>query len=173
MNTFFNSQTYLQIIKGRGNSAVDICRMKVPRIVVYVIFSFVVAAALCYFFGSGGLLDYRRLLTYRASLQDNIDDLERINRELLTEVQALGSDPERLTLQARELGYFQEGERVIRISADTARKSTYTVGKVLRRKAKQPRADWPFRATGLGLPVLLALVSVSVRRRKNRETGNR
>ena len=147
--------------------------MKVPRIVVYTILSFVVAAALYYFFGGGGLQEYRRLLNYRTTLQDNINDLERINGELLTEVQALGSDPERLTLQARELGYFREGERVIRISDNTGRRSAYTVGKVLRRKVKQPRADWPFRATGLGLPVLLVVVSVSVRRRKNRETGNR
>ena len=147
--------------------------MKVPRIVAYIIFSFIVAAALYFFFGRGGLLEYRRLATYGGSLQDNLGDLERINSELLSEVQALGSDAERLTLQARELGYFREGERVIRISDDSRRNSTYTVGKVLRRKAKQPRADWPFRVTGLGLPVLLVLVSVSVRRRKNRETGNR
>jgi cell division protein FtsB len=147
--------------------------MKVARIVVYIIFSFIVAAALFYFFGSGGLLDYRRLSAYRESLQDNIEDLEHINSELLSEVQALGSDAERLTLQARELGYFREGERVIRISDDSRRKRTYTVGKILRRKAKQPRADWPFRAIGVGLPVLLVLVSVSVRRRKNRENGNR
>jgi cell division protein FtsB len=173
MNTFFNSQTYRQIIKGSGNSAVDIGRMKVPRILVYIIFSFVVAAVLYFFFGSGGLLDYRRLIAYRGLLQDNMDDLERINGELLTEVQALGSDPERLTLKARELGYFREGERVIRFANDTSRKSTYTVGKVLRRKTKQPQADWPFRATGLVLPVLLVLVSVTVRRRKNRENGNR
>ena len=147
--------------------------MKVPRIVVYIIFSFLVAAVLFFCFGNGGLLDYRRLAAYRGALEDNIDDLERINGELLSEVQALGSDPERLTLQARELGYFREGEKVIRISDAASRKSTYTVGKVLHRKAKRPRADWPFRATGLGLPMLLALVSVSVRRRKNRETGNR
>ena len=173
MNTFFNSQTYLQNIKRSWNSAVDIGRMKVPRIVVYIIFSFIAATALYYFLGSGGLLDYRRLLSYRGLLQDNIDELEYINSELLTEVQALGSDPGRLTLQARELGYFREGEKVIRISNVAARRSTYTVGKILRRKARQPRADWPFRATGLGLPFLLMLVSVSVRRRKNRETGNR
>jgi cell division protein FtsB len=173
MNTFFNSQTYTGYIKGSGFSAVDIGRMKVPRIVVYIILGFVVAAALYYFFGGGGLQEYGRLLSYRAMLQDNINELERINGELLTEVQALGSDPQRLTLQARELGYFREGERVIRISAETDRRSAYTVGKVLRRKPKQPRADWPFRATGLGLPVLLALASVSVRRRKKRESGIR
>jgi cell division protein FtsB len=147
--------------------------MKVPRIVVYIVLSFVVASGFHCFFGSGGVLDYRRLITYRGSLQDNIDDLERINGELLTEVQALGSDPERLTLQARELGYFREGERVIRFADSSSRKSTYTVGKVLHRKAKQPQEDWPFRATGLVLPVLLALVSVAVRRRKSRENGNR
>jgi len=173
MNTFFNSQTYPKIIKTSGNSAVDICRMKVPRIAVYTILSFILAAALSYFFGSGGVLDYRRLAAYRGSLEENIDNLEHTNGQLLSEVQALGSDAERLTLQARELGYFREGERVIRISDNSRPKSIYTVGKVLHRKIKKPRTDWPFRAIGLGLPVLLVLVSVSVRRRKNHESGNR
>ena len=173
MNTFFNSQTYLPIIKTGSNSAVDICRMRVPRIVVYIILSSIVAVMLHLFFGGGGMLDYRRLSAYRGSLQDNIDDLERINGELLSEVQALGSDAERLTLQARELGYFREGEKVIRFSNSSRSKSTYTVGKVLRRKANKLQADWPYRAVGMGLPVVLIVVSASVRRGRKRETGNR
>ncbi|UCF98788.1 MAG: septum formation initiator family protein [Spirochaetaceae bacterium] len=146
--------------------------MKIPRIVVYILLSFVLTSSLFLLFGGGGVLDYRRLLIYRGSVEENITDLERINSELLAEVQALGSDPERLTLQARELGYFREGERVIRIAGNRRVNSYYTIGKVLRRKPKVPRADWPFRATGLGLPILFVLVSMAVRRRKNRETGN-
>jgi cell division protein FtsB len=147
--------------------------MRIPRIVVYVIVSFLVTAAFYSILGRGGVREYRRLLDYRASLQQNIEDLERINGQLLAEVQALGSDPERLTLQARQLGFFREGERVIRFAGDTDRRSAYTVGKILRRKAEQPRAEWPFRITALGLPVLLVLVRASVRRHRNRESGNR
>ena len=140
---------------------------------VYIILSSIVAVVLQLFFGSGGMLDYRRLSVYRGSLQDNIEDLERINGELLSELQALGSDAERLTLQARELGYFREGEKVIRFSNSSRRQSTYTVGKVLRRKANKPKADWTFRAVGMGLPVVLIVVSLSLRRGRKRETGNR
>ena len=147
--------------------------MKIPRILVYIILSFVTASLLFLLFGSGGVADYRRLLGYRATVQENIDELERINRDLLAEVRALGSDPERLRLQARELGYFREGERVIRISGHERGKNYYTVGTILRRKPRPPRADWPFRAVGLALPFLLAVVSATVRRRKNRETGDR
>jgi cell division protein FtsB len=147
--------------------------MRVPRIVVYIIFSSIVAVALHLFFGSGGMLDYRRLSAYRGSLQENIDDLELINGELHSEVQALGSDAERLTLQARELGYFREGEKVVRFSNSGKNKTTYTVGKVLHRKATKPQADWPFRAVGLGLPVVLIVVSMSMKRGKKRENGNR
>jgi len=147
--------------------------MKIPRIVIYLALSFVVTFVLFFFFGSGGLLDYRNLLAYRASLQENIAELEDTNGGLLEEVQALGSDPERLTLQARELGYFREGEKVIRIQGYKAGKNYYTVGKILRRKPKQPRMAWPFKALGLGLPILLSLVRLSVRRHKNREAGNR
>jgi cell division protein FtsB len=147
--------------------------MRVPRIVVYIICSSLVALALHLLLGSGGMVDYRRLSAYRGSLQDNIDDLERINGELLSEVRDLGSDAERLTLQARELGYFREGEKVIRFSQSPRSKTTYTVGKVLRRKPTKPQADWPFRAVGMGLPVVLLVVSVSIRRSRKRETGNR
>ena len=140
---------------------------------VYIIVSSILAVALHLLFGSGGMLDHRRLSAYQRSLRENISDLERINGELLSEVRALGSDAERLTLQARQLGYFREGEKVIRFSDSARSKTTYTVGKVLRRKAKQPQADWPFRAVGIGLPVVLILVSVSVRRGRKRETGNR
>jgi cell division protein FtsB len=147
--------------------------VKIPRIVIYIALSFVVASLLFFVFGSGGLLDYNNLLTYRASLQDNIANLEGANDDLLKEVQALGSDPERLILQARELGYFREGEKVIRIEGYRPGKNYYTVGKILRRKPKQPRMDWPFKALGLGLPILLSFVSFSVRRHKNREAGNR
>jgi cell division protein FtsB len=147
--------------------------MKIPRIFVYIVLSFVVTSLLFLFFGSGGLLDYRRLLGYRETMRQNIDELEQINSELLTEVKALGSDPERLRLQARELGYFREGEGVIRISGYERGKNYYTVGTVLRRKPKPPRVDWPFRAAGVAIPFLLAVVSATVRRRKNRETGDR
>jgi len=147
--------------------------MRIPRILVYIILSFVVASLLFLLFGSGGVADYRRLLGYRAAVQENIDELERINRDLLAEVRALGSDAERLRLQARELGYFREGERVIRISGRERGKNYYTVGTILRRKPKPPRADWPFRAVGLALPFLLAVVGATIRRRKNRETGHR
>jgi cell division protein FtsB len=147
--------------------------MKIPRIVVYAALSFVVSSLLFFFFGSGGLLDYRGLFRYRATVEQNIDELKRENGRLLAEVQALGSDPERLTLKARELGYFREGEKVIRIAGQERGKDYYTVGRVLRRKAGRPHTDWVFRAIGLGLPVLFVLVSMSLRRRKNREAGNR
>ena len=141
--------------------------------VVYIALSFVVTSLLSFFSGSGGLLDYANLRAFQAGLKENIADLEGTNEDLLKEVQALGSDPERLTLQARELGYFREGEKVIRIEGYKAGKNYYTVGKILRRKPNQPRKDWPFKALGLGLPILLSFISFSLRRRKNREAGNR
>jgi cell division protein FtsB len=147
--------------------------MKIPRIVAYIALGFVISSVFYLFFGSGGLLEYRRLQIYQGSVEQNIEDLAHINNELLSEVQALGSDPERLTLQARELGYFREGEKIIRLSGHQRGRRYYTVGKILRRKPKTPRSDWPFKVAGLGLPFLLGFVSISVRRRKNRETGNR
>jgi cell division protein FtsB len=147
--------------------------MKIPRIVVYAALSFVVTSLLYLFFGSGGLLDYGRLLHYRTALERNIDDLKTIHDRLLAEVQALGSDPERLALKARELGYFREGEKVIRIAGRERGRDHYTVGRLLRRKARRPRADRVFRVVALGLPLLFILVSMVLRRRRNREAGNR
>jgi cell division protein FtsB len=138
--------------------------MRVPRIVVFALIGFVVAALLLFFFGRGGVLDYRGLLAYRSAVADNVADLERINSELQSQVQALGSDSERLILQARELGYFREGERVIRTDARARSGTSYTVGRVLHRGAKPARADWPYRTVGLALPLLLVLLSAVLRR---------
>ncbi len=128
---------------------------------------------LLFFFGTGGRMDYRNLLAYRFRLEANIDDLQETNGKLLDELEALGSDPERIVLQARELGYFQEGEKVIRIEGSTAGKNRYTVGTILSRAADTARMNWPFKVLGLGLPVALFSVSIALRRRVNREDGNR
>ena len=128
---------------------------------------------LLFFFGPGGRMDYRDLLAYRFRLEANIDDLKETNRKLMDELEALGSDPERIALQARELGYFREGEKVVRIEGAQAEKNRYTVGTILNRAAGPVRTDWPFKVLGLGLPVALFLVSIALRRRVSRENGNR
>jgi len=142
--------------------------MKLPRFVVYIALSFVVTAVLLLFAGNGGMLDYRTLRDYSTALQANIEELKSANEDLLQEVDVLGSDPKRIMLQARELGYFQDGERVIRIEGFNAGKNYYTVGKLLKRSPEQSRRDWPFKAVGVGLPLVLFFVSLSVRRAKNK-----
>jgi cell division protein FtsB len=145
--------------------------MRVSRLVLALCLGFCLSTVLFLLFGTGGIGQYRELLAYRDSLQANIEDLSRIQQGLLQELEALGSDPERVTLQARQLGYFKEGERVIRIQGYEAARSGYTVGRILRRKPVGEPRDWVLRLTGLGLPVMLfALIALREGRENHAST---
>lgn len=113
------------------------------------------------------MLRYRTLASYREELAGNIEDLELLHRDLLYDLEALASDPERIALQARQLGYFQEQERLVRLEGYSPSRSVYTVGKILRRiPASESRSgDRFFRLLGAG--VVACLIALSVWRRRS------
>jgi cell division protein FtsB len=138
--------------------------MKLLRLFFFLAAGFIVSSLLTFFFGSGGIIEYLRLQRYRASLQANLDDLQGVHSRLLQELDALGTDPQRITLQARELGYFRPGERVVRIEGAVPPESYYTVGRLLRRSTPKNPWDRVFRIVGLALPAALYVASFLVRR---------
>lgn len=140
--------------------------MRLPRLILYVAVGYVFASLLAFVFGAGGLLEYRTSAGYREQLQRNIEELEGSNLRLLAELEALRSDPELLRLRARELGYFREDERVIRIEGAGAPRNFYEVGRLILRQPQAARASWVFRAAGLGLPAVLVVLRALRRGRK-------
>jgi cell division protein FtsB len=131
--------------------------MRLPRLVIYLALGFVLVSLLLFVFGSGGVLEYGATAGNRLQLEQNVDELKRINAQLLQELDALRSDPELLTLQARELGYFRENEHVIRIEGTAPARNFYAIGRIILRKPLAPKPSWLFRLVGFGVPVVLLI----------------
>ncbi len=83
----------------------------------------------------------------------NIEELKRINSGLRREVESLGSDPERVALEARRLGYFREGQRVVRFQGEAPRPSSYILGALVRVQLPRQRRDWIWKLAGTALPL--------------------
>ena len=101
--------------------------------------------------------------------QDRIRELKGINSGLRREVESLGSDPERVALEARRLGYFREDQRVVRFQGRTPPPGSYTLGALVRVRAPRERRDWPWKLAGIFLP--LAAYTVWSFARKSRQAG--
>jgi len=146
--------------------------MKAARLLAYLCLGFLLRSLALFLWGGGGLTDYRQAEAGRAALEKNIEELKKINSELRSEVESLGSDPERVALEARRLGYFREGERVVRFQGEPPQQSYHTLGSLIRVSAPRTRQDWIWKASGLLVP-LLAWVAVQLRRRSVRHEGRR
>jgi len=142
--------------------------MKLVRLMLYLALGFAVRSLVLFLFGGGGLIDYRSLEAQRTQLEQNLEELKAINATLLEEQRALASDPERLALQARELGYFREGERVVELGARVPPRRYFTVGRLTRVSLPGRRTDWAIKMLGLVVPVALFVVGISRERRQER-----
>ena len=132
--------------------------MKNFRLLIYFALGYLGSSPLLLFFGSGGRLEYKTLNDYRTVLSGNIKELKNINNSLLAELDALSYDPERVALQARELGYLKEDEGIIKIEGYSPAKSYFTVGKIIRRTpSNNYRFDWIFKLLGMIIPLTLYL----------------
>ena len=143
--------------------------MKAARLVLLLSVGFLLRSLALFLWGNGGLGDYRKVEAGRAQLSANIEELKRINSGLRREVESLGSDPERVALEARLLGYFREEQRVVRFQGRTRPPGSYTLGALVRVRAPRERRDWPWKLAGIFLP--LAAYTVWSFARKSRQAG--
>lgn len=141
--------------------------MRIARLALYLALGFVLRSLYLFVFGGGGLVDHHALRSQKQQLANNIENLRAINAVLMDEQQALASDPERVALQARELGYFREGERVLRLEGTAVSRVSFTVGRLVRVTPEKERRDWIAKLLGLAVPPGLYVVS-SVRERRRR-----
>jgi cell division protein FtsB len=120
-----------------------------------LIFSFVSA----FFFGEAGLGEYSSLLEYRETLERNLADLKALNQRLNQEFKNLGTEPEKIRLLARDLGYFGSNENVVRIQNLPQKRRYYEVGKLLKRDFRWNKNMLFIRIMNLLLPVLFYIIS--------------
>jgi len=130
---------------------------------------FLLRSVSLFLWGNGGLADYQKVEAGRGQLAANIEELKRINSGLRREVESLGSDPERVALEARRLGYFRQGQRVVRFQGEAPRRSSYILGALVRVQVPRERRDWIWKLMGAALP--LAAYAAWALRRKLRHTA--
>ncbi|MBN1835484.1 MAG: septum formation initiator family protein [Spirochaetales bacterium] len=147
--------------------------MKIARLVLYLALGFMARSLYLLFFGTGGLVDFRSLESHREQLEGNLAELRRINAELMEEQRALGTDPERVSLQARELGYYRPGEQVVRLEGHGQPRRSFTVGALIGPRAKQERQDWIPKMLGLIVPLVLFVVALGRDGRRHRAPEHR
>lgn len=75
---------------------------------------------LSYFYGEKGFTRYTELERYRDRLAHNVEELEQYHLELKTSAQLLTDSRDAVALAARQLGYFQEGEKRILLTGGKA-----------------------------------------------------
>jgi cell division protein FtsB len=146
--------------------------MKGARLVFLLAAGFLVRSLVLFIWGSGGQVDYAQVARYRQFLAANLEDLKSINSDLRRELDALSSDPERVALAARELGYVREGERVFRFAESAPVSSSYTLGRLVRPSLPPEHLDWAWKLAGLAVPLALYLAGFIFKRRSKHESRN-
>jgi cell division protein FtsB len=127
---------------------------------------FAVFIVLSLFFGKGGLVNFRDDLEYKARLEANIGELKEINQNLSLELQAVSASPDTIKVFARDYGYFEKNEEVIKIQGAPETKNYYKLGSLLKRNPASGEPGALFHVIGLaGAFVAFAFSLTLVRRR--------
>ena len=95
------------------------------RVAVVVGGACTVGLMVAFFFGEMGLAKYLHMKDLERGLEQDIQDIERTNTELKTEIRRVQQDPARLEELARErLGFVRPGETVYQVMREPARNAT-------------------------------------------------
>ena len=80
------------------------------RLLFSIYISFIVYSLLSLVWGSAGVIQTSLLKVYKDKLLQNTIELGDISNQLNLQFDRLRSDEDLITLKARDLGYFKEGE---------------------------------------------------------------
>ena len=143
--------------------------MKLIRLVVSFYSVFLLGSFLTWFIGDAGVTAYSRLSSHFELLTENIDNLERINDDLNGKFEELATDPERIRLQARELGYFREDEKVLAVEGFPRKRTFFEVGKVVKKIPLKRRTSVWIRLLQVLAPITVFFLSglLTVKSRKS------
>lgn len=132
-------------------------------------FGFVLSCLVSIVFGESGVIATGKLEAEKARLAENMAALSRLNNELEGSLHSLSSDPDALTLRAREMGFSAApDERYIRIPglAATAKRSAQA-GNFIQAAYPATMPDSIIRIIG-AVSAILCLIILTLRRNPRR-----
>ncbi len=145
------------------------------RLLVIAFPGFVIASLLIWTFGDSGLLAYRRLDDYRQRLAANVEKLQSRNSRLTGDLADLRHDPETSLVMARQIGLYRAGDEVVKIDGIPGQTRPYEVGDLIRLPKSKASRNAIFKATGIGISCVLAVLTFLASRtaRRDRHGGSR
>jgi len=78
----------------------------------------------------------KEMETIRVQLEQNLAELNQINSKLNEDINSLGSDPERIVIQSRDLSYIKDHEKILFMNLSGISTPQFDVGKILHLKIK-------------------------------------
>jgi hypothetical protein len=108
-------------------------------------------------FGPVGVQSYEGLAEYRDRLSANVVALDNRGSELEAEAEAYRSDPERIAVEARAIGYFPPEAGLVRVEGFTPERRTIEAGRLIAQRPTPPNRLPLIRWISLGFGVALYL----------------
>lgn len=131
------------------------------RIITSACIGYILYAVLNFVLGNSGIAAMNELEKMKNELQLNIEIIEDNYETLSKELSGLRNSAERISIEARRIGYYRDNEGVIIIDGYEGRKKFYTLGKLVTVDDTEKSRKPLFRAVSLST-VLVSLISVFI-----------
>ena len=143
------------------------------RILLPLYIGFLISSIIVFLLGNGGLLEYHKLTKLQDALAENINELTDINGQLNSRLTLLNSDPDTVRLEARSMGYYQEGETRIRIEGFLKDTEYFPIGKLIQFQTRRVNKSVIIRLIGFSVPLCYYIFAL-IRRfaRKKSKSGS-
>jgi cell division protein FtsB len=110
-------------------------------------------------FGSYGVFAYRMMERYLVEAENDLAELEERRTDLERQVQMLTGDGETIRLEARDIGFIERNERIIRLEGHEPRPRHRYLPGTTPQPVPVPRDNRPlFRAIALALSLVALIV---------------
>lgn len=134
--------------------------MKLSAFLAALYVSFLTFSLLSLFFGETGVTSLDRIRIRNLSLSANLDDLENKQADLTARLEALRSDPESIIIEARALGLYRRGDRVVQFRNLKTRYNLPNAGQVMHLSPLERNDESLLRVFALISGIILLLMAV-------------
>jgi cell division protein FtsB len=131
------------------------------RIITSACIGYILYAILNFVLGNSGVAAMNELEQMKHELQLNIEIIEDNYETLSKELSGLRNSAERISIEARRIGYYRDNEGIIIIDGYEGRKKFYTLGKLVTVDDTENSRKALFRAVSLST-VLVSLIIVFI-----------
>ena len=120
------------------------------RLLFSLYIGFMAASLVYYLYSPTGLFAYRQLQGEIVRLENNLQDLKDLHRELSGEFDSLRRSSETVILRARDLGYARSGETLLMLEDFKPRPGNYySVGRIITPGAAKANRNAASLLTGI------------------------